>query len=82
MLMFCPTCANILGVEEGPNCLRFSCATCPYVQNIKNRISNKIYPQLKEVRLLKLKEHIFSLLEIVSVSSVCILVILESKENC
>jgi DNA-directed RNA polymerase III subunit RPC11 len=50
MLMFCPTCANILGVEEGPNCLRFSCSTCPYVHNIKNRLSNKTYPKLKEVR--------------------------------
>jgi DNA-directed RNA polymerase III subunit RPC11 len=49
MLMFCPTCANILGVEEGPNCLRFSCSTCPYVQNIKHRISNKVYPKLKDV---------------------------------
>ncbi len=47
--MFCPTCANTLEVEEGPNCLRFSCSTCPYVQNIKHRISNKTYPKLKEV---------------------------------
>ncbi len=50
MLMFCPTCANILGVEEGPACLRFSCSTCPYVHNITKRIENKTYPKLKEVR--------------------------------
>ena len=49
MLMFCPTCANILGVEEGPTCLRFSCSTCPYVHNVKRKIGNRIYPKLKEV---------------------------------
>ncbi len=49
MLMFCPTCANILAVEEGPNCLRFSCSTCPYVHNITKRIENRTYPKLKEV---------------------------------
>ena len=50
MLMFCPTCSNILGVEEGPRCLRFSCSTCPYVHNIAKRIGNRTYPKLKEVR--------------------------------
>ena len=50
MLMFCPTCANILGVEEGPKCLRFSCSTCPYVHNITKKLGNKIYPKLKEVK--------------------------------
>lgn len=47
--MFCPTCANILGVEEGPKSLRFACSTCPYVHNITKRIGNRIYPKLKEV---------------------------------
>ena len=51
MLMFCPTCANILGIEEGPQCLRFSCSTCPYVQNIKHKIGNRTYPKLKEVKI-------------------------------
>jgi DNA-directed RNA polymerase III subunit RPC11 len=49
MLMFCPTCGNLLGVEEGPTCLRFSCRTCPYVFNINRKISSKTYPKLKEV---------------------------------
>lgn len=49
MLLFCPTCANILEVEEGPTCYRFSCATCPYIYNITKRISNRTYPKLKEV---------------------------------
>jgi DNA-directed RNA polymerase III subunit RPC11 len=50
MLMFCPTCANILQVEEGPRCLRFSCSSCPYVHNINKRIGSRTYPKLKEVR--------------------------------
>ena len=54
MLMFCPTCANILQVEEGPNCLRFSCSTCPYVHNIAKRIGSRTYPKLKEVTCLAL----------------------------
>ncbi|KAJ9598288.1 hypothetical protein L9F63_011028 [Diploptera punctata] len=49
MLMFCPTCANTLGVEEGLNCLRFSCNTCPYIYNISRHMGIKIYPKLKEV---------------------------------
>ncbi|KAG7265882.1 hypothetical protein CRUP_016145 [Coryphaenoides rupestris] len=33
MLLFCPTCGNVLIVEEGQKCLRFACNTCPYVHN-------------------------------------------------
>jgi hypothetical protein len=29
MLIFCPTCANILDVEESISCLRFACNTWP-----------------------------------------------------
>ncbi|OWF45196.1 DNA-directed RNA polymerase III subunit RPC10-like [Mizuhopecten yessoensis] len=49
MLMFCPTCSNVLVVEEGERCYRFACNTCPYIQNIKRKISNRKYPKLKEV---------------------------------
>lgn len=49
MLMFCPTCGNLLGVEEGPSCFRFACRTCPYVFNIRRKVSSKTYPKLKEV---------------------------------
>jgi len=50
MLLFCPTCANILEVEEGRSAsYRFSCSTCPYVYNITKRISNRTYTTLKEV---------------------------------
>lgn len=49
MLMFCPTCGNLLGVEEGKSCLRFACRTCPYIYNIRKRVSSRSYPKLKEV---------------------------------
>uniref|UniRef100_A0A182M6Q1 DNA-directed RNA polymerase III subunit RPC10 n=2 Tax=Anopheles culicifacies TaxID=139723 RepID=A0A182M6Q1_9DIPT len=49
MLMFCPTCGNLLLVEEGTDALRFSCNTCPYICKIRQRISSRIYPKLKEV---------------------------------
>ncbi|XP_045110240.1 DNA-directed RNA polymerase III subunit RPC10-like isoform X1 [Portunus trituberculatus] len=47
MLYFCPTCANLLIVEESPQGMRFSCVTCPYVFPIKRCVSYKIYPKLK-----------------------------------
>jgi hypothetical protein len=47
MLLFCPTCATALLVEEGHLTLRFSCFTCPYVHNIGHVISSRIYPKLK-----------------------------------
>ena len=49
MLLFCPTCANILECEEGLSCYRFACSTCPYVHNIAKRIGSRTYPKLKEV---------------------------------
>lgn len=41
MYLFCPTCGNLLIVEEGPSCYRFACNTCPYVQNITEKVSSK-----------------------------------------
>lgn len=49
MLLFCPTCSNILLVEEGLDGFRFACNTCPYVHNIKQKISSRKYPRLKDV---------------------------------
>ena len=49
MLMFCPTCGNLLGVEEGPKVHRFACNTCPYVYNLVHRVTSKSFPKLKEV---------------------------------
>lgn len=44
MLLFCPTCANVLTVEEGsgPTSYRFACQTCPYVYNISKKVSSTI----------------------------------------
>jgi DNA-directed RNA polymerase III subunit RPC11 len=47
MLVFCPTCASALIVEEGPSYLRFGCFSCPYVHNITRVIVARTYPQLK-----------------------------------
>ncbi|XP_062520416.1 DNA-directed RNA polymerase III subunit RPC10-like [Corticium candelabrum] len=49
MLLFCPTCANILVIEEGPTSFRFACNTCPYIYDIKDRVARRTYPKLKEV---------------------------------
>ena len=50
MLMFCPSCGNLLGVEEGVCNYRFSCPTCPYIQTITSKISSKSYSKnLKEL---------------------------------
>lgn len=38
MHLFCPNCANLLVVEEGPQSFRFACNTCPYVQNIDRKV--------------------------------------------
>lgn len=45
--MFCPTCGNLLLVEESTDSLRFSCNTCPYICKIRRTISSRIYPTLK-----------------------------------
>lgn len=47
MLLFCPTCGNLLLVEESANCLRFSCGTCPYISNITRVVKSRNYPKLK-----------------------------------
>lgn len=47
MLLFCPTCGNLLLVEESANCLRFSCGTCPYISNITKVVRSRNYPKLK-----------------------------------
>ncbi|VVC87590.1 unnamed protein product [Leptidea sinapis] len=47
-MLFCPTCANILMVEECPESgLRYACNTCPYVYNIRRKVSSKTFPKLK-----------------------------------
>lgn len=55
MLLFCPTCGNLLLVEESANCLRFSCGTCPYISNISRVVKSRNYPKLKVNYLYALK---------------------------
>lgn len=43
MLLFCPTCGNVLIVEEGQRCFRFACNTCPYVHNITRKVMMNHY---------------------------------------
>ncbi|KAG2455397.1 RPC10 polymerase, partial [Polypterus senegalus] len=49
MLLFCPTCGNVLIVEEGQKCYRFACNTCPYIHNVTRKVTSRKYPKLKEV---------------------------------
>eukprot|EP00118_Oscarella_pearsei_P026498 m.802 g.802 ORF g.802 m.802 type:complete len:109 (+) comp4901_c0_seq2:18-344(+) len=49
MLLFCPSCGNVLVIEEGLRSFRFACKTCPYVHNVLGKVSSKTYPKLKEV---------------------------------
>jgi transposase-like protein len=41
MVLFCPTCANILLVEAGPVGHRFYCQTCPYIFNVTDTVTNR-----------------------------------------
>ena len=38
MLLFCPTCSNLLIVELSEKCYRFSCNTCPFISNITSKV--------------------------------------------
>lgn len=54
-MLFCPTCANLLMVEEAPACgLRYACNTCPYIYDIKSTVTSRTYPKLK-VSIIKFK---------------------------
>ena len=52
MYLFCPHCGNLLDVEEGPSTLRFACNTCPYVQNISEKVAMKVGHVYNVYRLL------------------------------
>ncbi len=42
MALFCPTCANILLVEDGPSGHRFYCQTCPYIFTITSKVPKRL----------------------------------------
>ena len=46
MLIFCPTCANILIVEQGERSYRFACNTCPYVYNLRQKVGLSLFKYL------------------------------------
>lgn len=37
-MLFCPTCGNILLIEQSANVFRYFCKTCPYIFNIPQTI--------------------------------------------
>ena len=49
MLLFCPQCSNALTVKHGERGLQFACQTCSYAHNIDQKITSRVYHQLKEV---------------------------------
>ena len=50
MLLFCPTCANILECEEGLSCYRFACSTCPFI-NCLQRLLGFVFTFIYKVLL-------------------------------
>ena len=38
VLLFCPNCGNLLGVEEGAQAMQFVCETCPYVSPVTKKV--------------------------------------------
>ncbi len=48
-MQFCPTCANLLLVEEVGQDVRFFCSTCPYIFDIKHTITRKKELEKKKV---------------------------------
>jgi len=49
MVLFCPTCANILLVETQMDHLRFFCSTCPYIFNVQEKATRKAHFVRKKV---------------------------------
>ena len=49
-MLFCPTCGNVLLIEEGEGSFRYFCKTCPYIFNINKRIKRvETFEDKKEV---------------------------------
>lgn len=62
MLLFCPTCGNVLIVEEGQKCMRFACNTCPYVHNITRKVTARA--TLPTSVKSKSRHHLISLVDV------------------
>ena len=48
-MLFCPTCANMLLIEDTKIELRFYCKSCPYIFVVTETIENKMQLEVKEV---------------------------------
>ncbi|GAM25119.1 hypothetical protein SAMD00019534_082940, partial [Acytostelium subglobosum LB1] len=48
-MLFCPSCANMLLVENGDMGVRFYCPTCPYIFNINNKVVSKVPLRRKQI---------------------------------
>jgi len=48
-MSFCPTCANLLLVQQSGAGFRLYCKTCPYVHHITKTITSKVELKRKEV---------------------------------
>lgn len=69
MLFFCPSCGNILIIEEDTSSHRFTCNTCPFISKIKRKITTKTYPRLKvgsQKTILKLCLNFFSFRKLIT----------------
>ena len=47
-MLFCPTCGNILLIEDRNKSLRYFCRTCPYIFNVNETIERIITFEDKE----------------------------------
>ncbi|TNY17765.1 hypothetical protein DMC30DRAFT_404987 [Rhodotorula diobovata] len=48
-MIFCPYCANQLGLVEGASGNKFGCATCPYEYPLNKRYMERTYLKRKQV---------------------------------
>eukprot|EP00771_Trimastix_marina_P003630 gnl/Trimastix_PCT/4933.p3 GENE.gnl/Trimastix_PCT/4933~~gnl/Trimastix_PCT/4933.p3 ORF type:complete len:108 (+),score=24.79 gnl/Trimastix_PCT/4933:33-356(+) len=48
-MQFCPTCANLLLVDPQGDTTRFYCQTCPYIFNIRSKVTRSLPLVHKEV---------------------------------
>ena len=48
-MLFCPTCSNILLIEKTISDFRFYCKTCPYIYQVKEKLTVKMNLERKEV---------------------------------
>ncbi|VDP14445.1 unnamed protein product [Soboliphyme baturini] len=49
MILICPTCGNFLEVGKHPDEYKFYCLTCPYTRSIKTKITDTLYPKMKNL---------------------------------